>query len=105
MPGAFAISCGCNLVALVLASALPSSQVQAVAATRDPANLGAALRFAWRSPVLLCLLAVTVTMNLCGYSYATLIAPVAQRALGLDATLTGVLASAEPAALFAAACC
>ena len=96
MPGAFAISCGCNLVALVLASALPSSQVQAVAATRDPANLGAALSFAWRSPVLLCLLAVTVTMNLCGYSYATLIAPIAQRALGLDATLTGVLASAEP---------
>ena len=99
LTGAFSVSCGCNLLALVLAlGASRTAPLRAAeAASSFLEDLGAAATLVRSSPVLVGLLAVTVTMNLCGYSYSTLMTPIGVMALGLDDMRTGVLAAAEPA--------
>ena len=100
--GAFAISCGVNAVAALLVAGAPYRQsVHRLAFGPFRRGLREAVDFALRSPSLLALLAVTLTMNLCGYAYATLMAPVGLHSLRLDSALTGVLAAAEPAGAFA----
>ncbi|MBE7211302.1 MAG: MFS transporter [Gluconacetobacter diazotrophicus] len=96
--GTFAISCLCNGAIVAAVAGLRHHQATRVLRLdRFRDALRAALRFAARAPTLRSLLYVTVVMNLCGYSYATLIAPVGLRSLGLDSTGTGLLAAAEPA--------
>lgn len=102
LSGAFAMSCGVNAVAALLVAGSPYRQaVHRLAFRPFRRGLRDAIDFALRSPSLLALLAVTVTMNLCGYAYATLMAPVGLQSLRLDSALTGVLAAAEPAGAFA----
>lgn len=102
LSGAFAISLLCNgLAALLVADSSYRQAVHRRASGPFFRDLRVAIDFAIRSPALLALLAVTVTMNLCGYAYATLMAPVGLQSLHLDSALTGVLAAAEPAGAFA----
>lgn len=101
LAGAFTVSCMGNLAMLVLVAGTTYRQpVRAFHPSAFGRDLAAAFRFARRSPVLMGLLAVTITMNLCGYSYATLMTPIGLRSLGLNDALTGVLVAAEPAGAF-----
>lgn len=96
--GTFATSAVVNGLAALLVAGSPYRQAMHRLTSRSSSRgLRDAVRFALRSPSLIALLAVTVTMNLCGYAYATLIAPVGLQSLHLDSGLTGVLAAAEPA--------
>ena len=96
--GAFALSCLCNLATFALVAGVHYPQsLRPLALHRVRHDLAAAVAFTRRSAVLPAVLVVTITMNLCGYSYATLMTPVGLQALGLSDALTGVLAAAEPA--------
>lgn len=95
--GAFSISCVCNVVAaLVLAGLVYPQSVRRLSLRAIAPDLRSALGFVARSPVLKSLLAITVIMNLCGYSYSTLLPAVGLDSLRLDSTMTGVLVAAEP---------
>jgi predicted MFS family arabinose efflux permease len=50
-----------------------------------------------RTPALLALLGATVAMNLCGYAYSSLVAPLGETVFHASPELVGVLAAAEPA--------
>ena len=101
LAGAFFASSLCSLVAFACAIGLEHRQVlRRLAWGAVRTDLFDALRFTALRPTLIMLLAVTFTMNLCGYSYTTLIAPVAKLGFDLDATQTGFLAAAEPGGAF-----
>ena len=101
--GSFAISAAGNVVgALLMASTYRSQAIRHLDLRAWQSDLRTAAAFVRRSRPMLGLLAVTVTMNLFGFSYATLVTPVGVSALGLGGTATGLLAAAEPAGAFAA---
>ena len=101
--GSFAVSALGNLTGAVLIAATPHRQSLRQLDLRSwRGDLRVATAFVRRSKPVLSLLAVTMTMNLFGFSYATLVTPIGLRTLGLDATATGILAAAEPAGAFAA---
>ena len=97
LAGAFLVSSLLNLTAVLIMLGLDHRQpIRRLALGQIGPDLAEALRFAIRVPTILMLLAVTITMNLFGYSYATLVAPIAKLAFGLPAEQTGLLAAAEP---------
>lgn len=99
--GAFLISAASNLSGALIVAGMTHSQVtRPLPVSSIRGDLREAFALALRTPSLLALMAVTVTMNLCGYSYSTLVTPVAKNAFHLDSSLTGVLAAAEPAGAF-----
>jgi MFS family permease len=61
------------------------------------ADIGEAVAVVRRAPVLLALILVTMTQNLFGFAYTSLVAPVGRDLFGVSAALVGVLAAAEPA--------
>jgi hypothetical protein len=96
--GTFAASAALSLCGAALVSGIAHTQ------TRRPVSWGAVWRdlaegltFARHRGVLLALLGVTVTMNLCAFSYTTLAVPIGRDAYHLPAARIGVLAAAEPA--------
>ena len=99
--GAYAVSAGCSLVAAGLVAGVSHRQSRlGLSWRRVRHDLREGLAFARASPTVRMLLAVTVAMNLFGYSYTTLVAPVG-RGAGLDDAAIGVLAAAEPAGALA----
>lgn len=96
--GAFLASALCSVAALLIVTGLDHDQsVRRLRLASFGKELAEALRFAASQPTILMLLAVTITMNLFGYSFSTLVTPIAKLVFGLDATRTGILAAAEPA--------
>ncbi len=96
--GTFAASAALSLFGAVLVSGIAHRQDRvAMSLARVGRDLVEGLAFARRSTALLALLGVTITMNLFGYSYATLIVPIGRDAYGLASARIGVLAAAEPA--------
>ena len=101
LAGAFFTSALCNLGAAVLVLRLEHRQATRPLDFRGAiADLRDGLAFVRTHPGLRRLLAVTIVMNLFGYSYATLIPLVARDAFGLTPVWTGALAAAEPAGAF-----
>ncbi len=95
--GTFAASAALSLFGAVLVSGIAHTQERrAVSWAGVGRDLLEGLAFARRSTALLALLGVTVTMNLFGYSYTTLMVPIGREAYHLPAARIGVLAAAEP---------
>ena len=102
LPGAFALSAGLNLLAAVLVGGVVNRQERRPAArVAIGRDIEAVWAFARRQRVVLLLLGMTVTMNLCAYSYSALIAPIGQLVFGQGPGMIGVLAAAEPAGALA----
>ena len=95
--GTYAASAACSLVGAALVGGLAHRQAGTGSLTlpRAREDLVEGLAYARRSATVATLLAVTVAMNLFGYSYTGLIAPVGH-GLGLADPQIGVLAAAEP---------
>ena len=95
---AFAITAALSLVAAGLAVGVRWNQPTrrlSLAGVMDELAEGAGL--VRRTPALLALLGVTVTMNLFGFAYTSLMAPVGEQVFRVAPGLVGVLAAAEPA--------
>ena len=96
--GTFAASAACSLLGAALVAGVAHAQARrAVSLAAVGRDLLEGLAFARRSTALLGLLGVTVTMNLFGYSYTTLMVPIGRDVYGLSPSRIGVLAAAEPA--------
>ncbi len=96
--GTFALSAAASLLGAALVAPIRHAQeTRAVSPAAVARDLAEGVRFARRSPALRSLLGVTVTMNLFGYAYTTLVAPIGRDAYGLSSAGIGVLAAAEPA--------
>ncbi len=101
--GAFALSATLSLVAAVLVGGVVSRQEVRPLVLRDIGpEIAAGWAFARRQRAVLLLLGMTVTMNLCGYSYSALVAPLGKLVFRQGPAMIGVLAAAEPAGSLAA---
>ena len=101
--GSFAASATASLIGAALVAGLHRSPPGAPggdASLLDGLREGA--RYVRARPSLRTMLGVTVAMNLFGYAYTTLVAPMGRDAFGLGDGAIGVLAAAEPAGAFAA---
>ncbi len=96
--GAYSGSAACCLLAAVLATRVRHAQItrkmSVAGAFHDLAEAVGAVRAA---PVLLAMLGATVAMNLFGFAYSSLVAPVGRGVFGVSDTLVGLLAATEPA--------
>ncbi|HYF09140.1 MAG TPA: MFS transporter [Acetobacteraceae bacterium] len=61
------------------------------------AEIAAAVRLAWRHPVIRAVLGVTIVMNAFAFSYGAVLPAFGQRVFGASAVEIGILAAAEPA--------
>ena len=96
LAGAFAVSAVVYLLAALLASGLRYRQAaHRLVLAQVPRDLAEGLAFARRNVVITGALLVTMAMNLLGFSYAALIAPIGRQHFMVSSVLVGVLASAE----------
>jgi len=96
LAGAFAASATVNLLAALLASGLRYRQAtHRLVLAQVPRDLAEGLSFARGNVVIAGALLVTMAMNLLGFSYAALIAPIGRQHFMVSSALIGVLASAE----------
>ncbi len=97
LPGVFAISSGCYLLAALLVSGIRHVQeIRRLELTRIPGDLADSLAFALRQPTVLTVLGVTATMNFFAFSYVALVAPLGRMVFGVPEALVGLLAAGEP---------
>ena len=95
---AFAATGLLSLLAAALASGVDwRQQTRALALGGVLRDLAEGAAFVWRTPALLALLGVTVAMNLFGFAYTSLMAPIGEQVFRAAPALVGVLAAAEPA--------
>ncbi len=95
--GTFTASAMASLIGAALIAGLPRSQAdEPVESASVVAGLIEGARFAGRHPRLRTMLGVTMAMNLFGYAYSGLIAPMGRAAFALSDPQIGVLAAAEP---------
>lgn len=98
MTNAFAGSAVLGVVAAVLATRVRHAQTtRPVSAASVLSDLGEAVAAVKSSPVLVALLGGTLAMNLFGFAYSSLVAPLGRDVFAVSDTLVGVLAAAEPA--------
>ncbi len=101
LAGTYATSAACSLAGALLVAPVVQHQVARAVSWRGlRGELGDGVRFVRATPVLLALLGVTIVMNLFGYSYATLVAPIGRDSFHLSDAGVGVLAAAEPGGAF-----
>jgi MFS family permease len=97
LPGAYAFSAGMYLLGTSLVLGLRHEQVPyRLRLARVPADLGEGFAFARANTMVLCVLGITVAMNLCGFAYTALVAPIGREVFDVSPALVGVLAAAEP---------
>jgi MFS family permease len=95
--GAYGVSAACSLGAAALVLGVAHRQApRALPWRRVGLELREGLAFARRARAVAMLLAVTTAMNLLGYPYTALVAPIG-RGAGLSDGAIGLLAAAEPA--------
>jgi hypothetical protein len=101
LAGAFGLSAAVYAVAAGLAVTVRHAQVpRRLVLGNVPQELAEAIGFVRTDVVIAGVLAVTVIMNLMGYSYSALAAPIGRLVFGVSPTLVGVLAAAEPFGAF-----
>jgi MFS family permease len=96
LAGAYAISAGVYLIAVILVAGLAYQQASRRIAPSDvPRDLAEAFAFARGHVIIGGVLAVTIAMNLLGFCYYALVAPIARQVFMVSPTATGMLAGAE----------
>lgn len=96
LTGAYAISAGVYLVAVILVAGLEYQQTARRIVLSDvPRALAEAFAFARGHVIIGGVLAVTIAMNLLGFCYSALVAPLGRQVFMVSPTLTGMLAGAE----------
>jgi len=96
LAGAFAVSAVVYLLAAVLGAGLHYRQVtRPLVLAQVPRDLAEGFSFARGHVVIGGVLLVTMAMNLLGFSYSALIAPIGRQHFLVSPTLVGVLAAAE----------
>jgi MFS family permease len=96
LAGAFALSAAVYLIAALLSAGLRYNQAShRLALAQVPRDLAEGLAFARGHVVIGGVLLVTMTMNLLGFSYAALIAPIGRQHFTVSPALVGLLAAAE----------
>jgi MFS family permease len=96
LAGAFAVSAAVFLCAAVLSAGLHYRQAtRPIVLAQVPRELAEGLAFARGHVVIAGVLLVTMTMNLLGFSYSALLAPIGRQHFMVSPTLVGVLAAAE----------
>jgi MFS family permease len=94
--GAFAVSAAMYLLAAFLASGLVYRQdTRKLVLSQVPRDLAEGFGFARAHTIIFGVLVVTVAMNLLGFPYSALLAPIGRQHFFVSATLIGVLAAAE----------
>lgn len=98
---AFSVSAAMYLLAALLGMRLHYRQdARPVALTQVPRELAEGFRFARGHAVIAGVLMVTIAMNLLGFPYSALIAPIGRDHFMVSATLVGLLAAAESIGAF-----
>jgi MFS family permease len=96
LAGAFGISACVYLFAVVVVAGLDYRQSsRRIVLSHVPRELAEAFAFARGHVIIGGVLAVTIAMNLLGFCYAALIAPIGRDVFVVSPTLTGMLAGAE----------
>ncbi len=96
LAGAYTISAAVYLVAVMLVAGLAYQQTSRRIVPSDvPRDLAEAFAFARGHVIIGGVLAVTIAMNLLGFCYSALVAPIARQVFVVSPTLTGMLAGAE----------
>jgi MFS family permease len=94
--GAYAVSACVYLVAVLLVARLAYQQTsRRIVLAHVPHDLAEAFTFARGHLIIGGVLAVTIAMNLLGFCYSALIAPIGRQVFMVSPTLTGMLAGAE----------
>ena len=96
LTGAFALSSLGNAASTALAAGLRHRQeTQRVSLLHLPRDLTEAFIIARGAPAIMGVLGVTVAMNMFGFSYAALVAPIGRDVFGVSPALVGALAASE----------
>ncbi len=96
LAGAYGMSASIYLIAVILVAGLDHRQTSRRIALSDvPHDLAEAISFARRHVIIGGVLAVTIAMNLLGFCYSALVAPLGRQVFMVSPTLTGMLAGAE----------
>ena len=96
LAGAYAISVCVYAVAIILVRGLDYRQAgRRMVLSQVPRDLAEAFTFARGHVIIGGVLAVTIAMNLLGFCYYALVAPIARQVFMVSPTLTGMLAGAE----------
>jgi len=96
LAGAYAVSACVYLVAVILVAGLAYQQTaRRIVLSQVPRDLAEAFAFARGHVIIGGVLAVTIAMNLLGFCYSALVAPVGRQVFMVSPTLTGMLAGAE----------
>ena len=97
LAGAFAISASFYLISALLALGFRYSQVtRKLSLARVPADLREGFVYASSQPIILGVLGITIAMNMFGFSYTALLAPLGRNVFHVTPVWVGVLAAAEP---------
>jgi MFS family permease len=96
LAGAYTVSAGVYLVAVILVAGLAYQQSSRRIVLSDvPRDLAEAFTFARGHLIIGGVLAVTIAMNMFGFCYSALVAPIGRQIFLVSPTLTGMLAGAE----------
>jgi len=96
LAGAYTISAGVYLVAVILIVSLAYRQAShRIVLAHIPHDLAEGFAFARSHLIIGGVLAVTIAMNLLGFCYSALVAPIGRQVFMVSPTLTGMLAGAE----------
>ena len=101
LAGAFAVSAGIYLLSALLAAGLQHQQsIRRLVLSQVPRDLLEGVTFARGHAVVFGVLLVTIAMNLLGFPYAALVAPIGQMYFDVSPALVGVMAAAESIGAF-----
>jgi MFS family permease len=96
LAGAYAVSAGVYAIAVMQIVGLDYQQAsRRIVLSHVPRDLAEGYAFARGHVIIGGVLAVTIAMNLLGFCYAALVAPIARQVFIVSPTLTGFLAGAE----------
>jgi MFS family permease len=96
LAGAFALSAVMYLLAALLAAGLPHQQsIRRLVLRHVPRDLAEGFSYARGHTVIAGVLMVTIAMNLLGFPYAALIAPIGRQHFLVSPALVGVMAASE----------
>jgi MFS family permease len=96
LAGAYFVSTCVYLIAVILIAGLAYQQTsRRIVLSQVPSDLAEAFAFARGHLIIGGVLAVTIAMNLLGFCYSALVAPIGRQVFMVSPTLTGMLAGAE----------
>ena len=96
LAGAYGVSAGVYSVAIILVGGLEYRQSsRRIVLSHVPRDLAEAFAFARGHVIIGGVLAVTIAMNLLGFCYSALVAPIGRQVFMVSPALTGMLAGAE----------